>query len=1082
MTHTPLEWLNEMQVNVVDAVGSFNDQYDPQVVQLENGNVLVVWVSDADPAFGPGAASNDDLIGRIYDPLGNPVTGEIEINTNWNNSSEGFPAVTALEGGGFMVAYSDFHPSLANPTWAIRAEVFSNAGTNLRDINIETSDFTNEWTQPEIASISATSALVTYTDGGSIYGQIINPATGAIINAQFLVASQTAGDFRGLDVTALTSDFYLITYADRDAGDDELHYRLYNPATNTMGSQNTVANNFADIDNPSVAALDNGGWVLTWQVDGSGGANTGVRAAVYSGLGFNTVSEFSPATTLAGNQTSPEVVALDDNQFVIAWVDRNLNDIKGQLFDVNGNEIGSEFTIIDHASFVPGTFSMTRLEDGRFQVAWQRAAGSDVDVFTSIWDPREIANDPPVYTDNMVIGTPGNDTINPIPAGADEVYGAAGNDTFWVTAADVGGTLFDGGTGTDTLGILDTSTGLFGIMSLLTTTFVSVETLKFNAGGSAGLKYVFMSGETANGFATFDFAQGGVTKADTLRIQLSSLLTLDLSGKTILDFESAFDLIQINGDGDAETITGTSVNDTIDGGNGLDTLDGAGGFDTLSLANGSYTGTVTTNLTTGTISSTQGVETAVNFENFQGGSADDIVFGTAAHANEIRGGGGNDTITGRGQADRLFGEGGDDTFNIDNQGDIDDGVEIIDGGSGTDTIAVGRGSTDSQTYNLRNESITSIERIDFLGQFGGTGTDDVVQLSAKQFNDGDVSLTSAIDGFNFAGTDELLEVFMTSESTLDLSGLTFTNWGFQGEIVSIIGDVTSETITGTSEDDLINGNGGDDVLSGGASGSDVINGGSGNDQILLGGAGDIANGGAGNDTFFVFSSIGADPHQIDGGANTDRVNFGVDTDNNNINLGAGTWSLTSSGDPVTSILTSIENVTAGSGNDTITGSSVANILDGGNGNDTIDGGAGADNINGGSGFDTASFAGSGSAVIVNLAAGTNTGGDAQGDILTSIENLTGSAFDDTLVGDAGNNILTGGDGDDFLLDLSGGDDTFFGGAGNDRLQGSGGADAYDGGTGIDEVRYNNSGAGVIVDLNTGVTFGGDAVGDTFDSI
>ena len=50
------------------------------------------------------------------------------------------------------------------------------------------------------------------------------------------------------------------------------------------------------------------------------------------------------------------------------------------------------------------------------------------------------------------------------------------------------------------------------------------------------------------------------------------------------------------------------------------------------------------------------------------------------------------------------------------------------------------------------------------------------------------------------------------------------------------------------------------------------------------------------------------------------------------------------------------------------------------------------------------------------------------DTLTSIENLTGSAFDDTLTGDADANVLSGRDGDD----------TLNGGAGNDTLDGGDG--------------------------------------------
>ena len=74
-------------------------------------------------------------------------------------------------------------------------------------------------------------------------------------------------------------------------------------------------------------------------------------------------------------------------------------------------------------------------------------------------------------------------------------------------------------------------------------------------------------------------------------------------------------------------------------------------------------------------------------------------------------------------------------------------------------------------------------------------------------------------------------------------------------------------------------------------------------------------------------------------------------------------------------------------------------LEGGEGDDTLNGGAGADILRGNAGRDTASYAGSSAAVTVSLAAGaTNTGGDAEGDTLQQISNLTGSDHDDSLTG------------------------------------------------------------------------------------
>jgi glucose/arabinose dehydrogenase len=108
------------------------------------------------------------------------------------------------------------------------------------------------------------------------------------------------------------------------------------------------------------------------------------------------------------------------------------------------------------------------------------------------------------------------------------------------------------------------------------------------------------------------------------------------------------------------------------------------------------------------------------------------------------------------------------------------------------------------------------------------------------------------------------------------------------------------------------------------------------------------------------------------------------------------------------------------------------MLFGGSGNDTLDGGAGADVLIGGPGRDTADYSLSSAGVIVSLATGLGSGGDAQGDILVSIENIVGSAQADTLTGDNGANTLAG----------HAGNDTITGGAGNDTLSGGSDTDKF----------------------------------------
>src|SRR5205823_3973674 len=76
------------------------------------------------------------------------------------------------------------------------------------------------------------------------------------------------------------------------------------------------------------------------------------------------------------------------------------------------------------------------------------------------------------------------------------------------------------------------------------------------------------------------------------------------------------------------------------------------------------------------------------------------------------------------------------------------------------------------------------------------------------------------------------------------------------------------------------------------------------------------------------------------------------------------------------------------------------------------------------------------------------------DTLTSIEDVTGSHFDDLLMGNGGANSLLGGGGDDDLRAM-GGDDTVEGQAGNDKVQGGKDDDTLSGGTGTDWLSYED---------------------------
>ncbi|MGL4961824.1 MAG: M10 family metallopeptidase C-terminal domain-containing protein [Inquilinus sp.] len=278
-----------------------------------------------------------------------------------------------------------------------------------------------------------------------------------------------------------------------------------------------------------------------------------------------------------------------------------------------------------------------------------------------------------------------------------------------------------------------------------------------------------------------------------------------------------------------------------------------------------------------------------------------------------------------------------------------------------------------------------------------------------------------------------------------LLGLISLNSGGDatGDLVSngfenVVGSAFADTLTGDNTANTLVGLAGDDTLNGGG-GNDVLVGGSGNDRM---------DGGAGVDTANYVDSSTAIIADLTAGTGTNPAGTEHDT------------------------LIGIEDLTGSRFADTLTGDAGDNALVGGAGDDTITGGAGKDAIDGGTGSDRASYAASNAAVIISLAAGTASGGHAQGDVLTHIESLTGSAFNDKLSGDDGTNVLSGGAGNDIIF-AAGGDDFLYGGAGADQI---------DGGSGADTVHYVGSSAAVTVNLGTNINTGGEADGDTLFNV
>ena len=342
------------------------------------------------------------------------------------------------------------------------------------------------------------------------------------------------------------------------------------------------------------------------------------------------------------------------------------------------------------------------------------------------------------------------------------------------------------------------------------------------------------------------------------------------------------------------TVFGGAGADTLRGGAGADTLFGGDGNDTFStgsVADGGDTMNGGANTDTAdysnrtsalviTLSSTGGEPgendvLASDVEVLKGGMGNDTLVGDG-NANTISGGPGNDTIDGKLGSDVLNGDAGNDTFI--ESGTVASGADTFNGGPGTDLV----------TYASRTAAVT-------------------LHMEDSIANDGEA-----------------------------------------GEADKIAVDVENAT-TGSGADS-ITGSSAANVLDGG-SGNDTITGGAGNDTLIGGLGDDVLTGGEGDDTFDEGTATnGADA--MTGGNGVDLVDYADRTVGVTVTIDGANNDGQTGGAEGDNVKTDIENVTGSStAVNSLTGSNAANLLIGGSGNDVLVGGLGNDTLLGGAGDD-----------------------------------------------------------------------------------------------------------------------------------
>jgi Ca2+-binding RTX toxin-like protein len=427
MVDTPVVWTGFTQVNTSDGATA---QADGQVVALQDGGYIVVWTDSSGVL-----ATNDTVVAQRYNGLGEKIGGETLIHQQ--NGTETQPSVALLADGSIAVGFVR-----GNGDVLVRR-----FDANLDSIGLDTiANGANTLARPSITAFANGSYLITYTlDAGGgdfdILGRVVQ-ANGDGINFDI----DTGAGLSDFSAAATLSDGNAVVVYDEL---DVVKFAIVTPA-GTVSVAPTAVPGSNDVNEVAfladVAALEGGGFVVTW-TDAPLTVIGDIRATIFTNTGVALEQNILVNTSTTGDQKEPTVVSLSDGGFLVTWEDGNLNQVRGQRFDSDGNKIGVEYTVKN--GLATDSPDSALLSDGRVAYAVGDVSTGDGDVVTAIFDPR---------SGPVLNGTNASELLTSTPGEASVVNGLGGDDTIFGFDADT----LNGGTGNDTLRAGSASTTLIG--------------------------------------------------------------------------------------------------------------------------------------------------------------------------------------------------------------------------------------------------------------------------------------------------------------------------------------------------------------------------------------------------------------------------------------------------------------------------------------------------------------------------------------------------------------------------------------------------------------------------------------------
>ena len=584
----------ETRINFTTA----SDQANPSITGLSDGGYVVTWHSYNQDGSGYG------VYAQRYDETGGTVGGEVRINTT-TASHQNTADITALAGGGYVVTWqSETDGSGAG----VFSQLFGSNGAPVGDETPVNTYTTGSQLTPVVAALADGGYVIVWASSGQdgsgngVYSQGFD-ATGQKSGDEAHVNTYTTLDQYQPDVVGLSDGGYVVVWANwSNFGDINIYAQRYDATGAAIGSENIVTTTTYDQSGPSVSALTDGGYVVTWQSYDQDGDGSGIYYKTFSAAGDD-LSGSQRLYGRAGNETLDGGAGPD------------------QMYGGGGNDT----YIVDNTGDLVIEYYGTNNDQGtdlvKASISYSLTAYVDNLTLTGVATIDGTGNS----ADNLILGNTAANTLK----------GGSGIDTL---KGDNGNDILDGGTGADKMygGLGD-------------------DTYIVDNAGDLVIEY-YGTGDNQG----TDLVQASISYALTAYVD-----NLTLTGTEAINGTGNSGDNLLTGNSAANTLNGNDGNDTLNGAGGADKLYGGAGDDYYIVDNTGDRAYETTSGTEGgndTVQTTVAFTLGNNVENlYLNGSGNISGVGNSLN-NILSGNGGNNNLTGAGGNDTMYGGGGSDLF------------------------------------------------------------------------------------------------------------------------------------------------------------------------------------------------------------------------------------------------------------------------------------------------------------------------------------------------------------------------------------------------------------------------------------